>query len=96
MRKTPKRGVNWVFKKILFEYNKFKHKKSKYKEIELEKSNSYFIVVRHFLTYIHSPHAPNRVRIPLTWNFNQAFNHFYTWIPALLHNHFKFELTWRL
>ena len=47
MRKTPKKGVNWVFffleKKI--KHNKFKHKKSKYKEIELEKSNSDFIVV---------------------------------------------------
>ena len=59
MRKTPKRWVNWVFKKNLFKHNKFKHKRSKYKEIELEKSNSNFIVVRHFLAYIHSPQALN-------------------------------------
>ena len=65
MIKTSKNGVNWVFKNI-FEHNKFKHKRSKYKEIELEKSNSDFIVVRHFLTYVHSPQAPNRVRVPLT------------------------------
>ena len=62
MRKTPKRegggGVNWVLN-ILFEHNKFKHNRSKYKEIELEKSNSNFIVVQHFFAYIHSPQAPN-------------------------------------
>ena len=36
------------------------------KEIELENSNSDFIVVRHFLAYVHSPQSPNRVRVPLT------------------------------
>ena len=73
MRKTPKRGVNWVFKN-LFEHNKFKHNKNEYKEIKLEKSNSDFIVVRHFLAYVHFPQAPNRLRVPLTWSFNQASN----------------------
>ena len=60
MRKTPKggEGLNWIFK-ILFEHNKFKHNRSKYKEIELKKSNSDFIVVRHFLAYVHSSQAPN-------------------------------------
>ena len=81
MRKTPKRGVNWVFQK-LFQHNKFKHNRNKYKEIELENSNSDFIVVRHFLVYVHSPQSPNRVRIALTWSFNQAFNLLYTWILA--------------
>ena len=81
MRKTPKRGVNWVFQK-LFQHNKFKHNRSKYKEIKLENSNSDFIVVRHFLAYFHSPQAPNRVRVPLTWSFNQASNLLYTWIPT--------------
>ena len=57
--------MSWVFKNI-FEHNKFKHNRSKYKGIELEKSNSDFIVVRHFLAYIHSPQAPNLVRVPLT------------------------------
>ena len=85
--KTPKRwereggGWNWDFKN-LFKHNKFKHKKSKYKEIRLEKLNSDFIVVWHFIAYVHSSQAPNRVRIPLTWNFNQASNHLYTWILA--------------
>ena len=63
--KHPKRGVNWVFKK-LFKHNKFKHNINKNKEIELENSNSGFIVVRHFLAYVHSPQSFNRVRIPLT------------------------------
>ena len=36
------------------------------KEIELENSNSSFIVVQHFLAYVHSPQSPNRVRVPLT------------------------------
>ena len=80
-RKTPKRGVNWVFQK-LFQHNKFKHNRSKYNEIELENSNSNFIVVQHFLAYVHSPQAPNRVRVPLTWSFNQAFNILYIWIPT--------------
>ena len=65
MRKTPKRGVNWVFQN-LFQHNKFKHNRNKYKEIGLEKSNSDFIVVRHFFAYVHSLQTPNRVRISLT------------------------------
>ena len=65
MSKTPKRGVNWVLKKFVFKHNKFKHKKSKYKEIELEKSNSDFRMVQHFLANIHSPQDPNRVKVPL-------------------------------
>ena len=36
------------------------------KKIELENSNSGFIVVRYFLAYAHSPQSPNRVRVPLT------------------------------
>ena len=58
MRKTLKRGVNWVIQK-LFQHNKFKHNRSKYNEIELENSNSNFIVVQHFFAYVHSPQAPN-------------------------------------
>ena len=65
MRKTPKRGVNWVFQK-LFQHNKFKYNIIKNKEIKLENSNSDFIVVRHFLAYVHSPQSPNRVRVSLT------------------------------
>ena len=63
MRKTPKRGVNWVFQKK-FQHNKFKHIRSKNKEIELEKANSDFIVVQ--LAFVHSPQSPNQVRVPLT------------------------------
>ena len=81
MRKTPKRGVNWVFQK-LFQHNKFKYNIIKNKEIELKNSNSDFIVIRHFLAYIHSPQGPNRVRVPLTWNFNQVSKLLYTWISA--------------
>ena len=33
-----------------------------------------FIVVRHFLAYIHSSQPPNRVKVPLTRSFNQASN----------------------
>ena len=44
---------------IQAQYNK------KNKEIELENSNSDFIVVRHFLAYVHYPQSPNRVRVPL-------------------------------
>ena len=69
------------FKK-LFQHNKFKHNIIKNKEIELENSNSDFIVVRHFLTYVHSPQALNRVRVPLTWSFNQASKLLYTCILA--------------
>ena len=79
--KHPRGG--WIgYLKILFKHNKFKHKINKYKETMLEKSNSNFIVVQHFLGYVHSPQAPNWVRIPLTWSFNQASNHLYTWISA--------------
>ena len=33
-------------------------------------------MVRHFLAYVHSPQPPNRVRVLLTLNFNQASNLF--------------------
>ena len=52
------------FKKFFFKNNKFKHKKYKYKEIRLDKANSDFIVVRHFLAYIHFSQISNRVRVP--------------------------------
>ena len=81
MRKNTQEMVNWVFEK-LFQHNKFKHNRSKYKGIELENSNSDFIVVRHFLAYVHSPQSPNRVRVPLSWSFNQASNLLYTSIPV--------------
>ena len=81
MRKTPKKWVNWVFQK-LFQHNKFKHNIIKNKEIEWENLNLDFIVVRHFLAYVHSPQSPNRVRVSLTWSFNQASNLLYTWILA--------------
>ena len=46
------------FKKIFFKYNKFKQRKHKYKERRLERENSDFIVVQHFLAYVHSPQPP--------------------------------------
>ena len=79
--KHLRRGWIGVFKK-LFQHNKFKHNiiKNKNKEIELENSNSDFIVVRHFPVYVHSPQGLNWVRVPLTWSFNQASKLLYTWI----------------
>ena len=71
--------MNWVFQKV-FQHYKFKHNRSKNNEIELENSNLDFIVVWHFLTYVHFPQVPNRVRVPLTWSFNQTSNFLYTWI----------------
>ena len=59
------------FKKFFFKHNKLKHKKHIYKEIRLEKVNSNFIIV--FLAYIHSPKAPNRVRVPLYLKFHPSF-----------------------
>ena len=64
-KKNTQEGGGLGFSK-LFQHSKIKHNISKYNEIELENSNSDFIVVRHFLAYFHSPQAPNRVRIPLT------------------------------
>ena len=58
MRKTSKRWVNWAFQN-LFQHNKFKYNRNKNKEEELEKANSDFIVIRHFLTYVNSPQSPN-------------------------------------
>ena len=91
------RRVNWVFQK-LFQHNKFKHNIIKNKEIELENSNSDFIVVRHFFTYVHSPQSSNRVRVSLTWNFNQASNLLTLGfrLNGLLHNLFKIQTSWRL
>ena len=74
-KNTQKGGVNWVFLN-LFKHNKFKHNINKNKEIELKNLNSDFIVVQHFLAYVHSPQSPNWVRVPLTWSFNQASNLF--------------------
>ena len=48
--------------------------------MELEKSNSDFIVVRHFLAYVHSPQSPNRVRVQLEASTKLPI--FYTWIPT--------------
>ena len=82
MRKTPKRG--WIgFFKFFFNTTNSSTIEAKNKEIELEKANSDFIVVRHFLAYVHSSQSPNRVRVLLTWFvFNQASNLFYTWISS--------------
>ena len=63
MRKTPKRGVNWVFK-IFFNTTNSSTIEANIKRIELENSNSDFIVIRHFLAYVHSSQSPNRVRVP--------------------------------
>ena len=53
MRKTP-RGGELGFSKI-FPTQQISTIEAKNKKIELEKTNSDFIVVRHFLTYVHSP-----------------------------------------
>ena len=41
MRKAPKRGLNWVFQ-ILFQHNKFKHNRSKNREVEFKESKLRF------------------------------------------------------
>ena len=76
--------MNWSLKKkYIFKHNKIKYKKHKYKEIRLEKSNPDFIVVQHFLAYIHSPQTPNRVRVPhILEASTKLLITFYTWILA--------------
>ena len=73
LRKTPKRGSELSFLKS-FQSQQVQAQYKQNKEIELENSNSGFIVVRYFLAYVHSPQYLNRVRVPLTWSFNQASN----------------------
>ena len=47
--------------------------KHRYKEIKLERANSDFIVVQHFLAYVHSPQAPNQVKVPLYLKLQPSF-----------------------
>ena len=68
-RENTQKGDELGFKKLFFKHNKFNQKKYKYKEIKFEKANSDFIVVPHFLAYVHSPQALNRVRVPLYLKF---------------------------
>ena len=64
-KKNTQEGGELGFLKKLFLHNNYKHNISKNKKIELENSNSSFIVVRHFHAYVHSPQSPNRVRVLL-------------------------------
>ena len=60
------------------------------KEIELENSNSGFIVVRHFLAYVHSPQSPNRVKVEASTKL-PIFLHLDFGSNELLHNIFKIQ-----
>ena len=83
------RGLNWVFLKknsnttnsskrntnikIFFKCNKFKQKKYKYKVIRLERVNLDFIMVQHFLVYVHYPQAPNQIKVSLYLKLQPSF-----------------------
>ena len=73
VKKNTQKGV-WIgfLKSFQSQQNKTKYKQSK--EIEFREFELWFIVVRHFLVYVHSPQPPNWVRVPLTWSFNQDSN----------------------
>ena len=64
----------WIgfFKSFQSQQIQIQYKQSK--EIEFREFKLGFIVVRHFLAYVHSPQPPNRVKVPLTWSFNQTSN----------------------
>ena len=70
VKKNTQKG-RWIrcLKHFSITTNYKQSKDIEFREIKLE-----FIVVRHFLAYVHSPQPPNRVRVPLTWSFNQASN----------------------
>ena len=75
VKKNTPRGVGgWIgfFKSFQSQQIQIQYKQSK--EIEFREFKLGFIVVRHFLAYVHSPQPPNRVKVPLTWSFNQTSN----------------------
>ena len=67
-------GGGWIEFLKSFQSQQIQTQYKQNKEIEFRKIKLGFIVVRHFLAYVHSPQSPNRVRVPLTWSFNQASN----------------------
>ena len=71
-KNTQKRGWIGFLKSFQSQQIQTQYKQSK--DIEFREFKLGSIVVRHFLAYVHSPQPLNRVRIPLTWSFNQASN----------------------
>ena len=64
----------WIGFLKSFQSQQIQTKYKQSKEIEFREFKLGFIVVRHFLAYVHFPQPPNRVRVPLTWSFNHASN----------------------
>ena len=74
VKKNTQKGGGWIRFLKSFQSQQIQTQYKQSKEIEFREFKLGFIVVRHFLTYVHSPQPPNRVRVPLTWSFNQASN----------------------
>ena len=75
VKKNTQKG-GWIGFLKSFQSQQIQTQYKQNKEIEFRKFKLGFIVVRHFLAYVHSPQPPNRVRVLLTLNFNQASNLF--------------------
>ena len=73
VKKNTQKG-GWIGFLKSFQSQQIQTQYKQSKEIEFREFKLGFIVVRHFLTYVHSPQPPNWVRVPLTWSFNQASN----------------------
>ena len=65
VKKNTQKG-GWIEFLKSFQSQQIQTKYKHDKEIEFREFKLRFIVVRHFLAYIHSPQSPNRVRVPLT------------------------------
>ena len=59
-------GGGWIGFLKYFQSQQIQTQCKQNKEIEFREFKLGFIVVRHFLAYVHSPQSPNRVRVPLT------------------------------
>ena len=72
VKKNTQKG-GWIGFLKSFQSQQIQTQYKQNKEIEFRKFKLGFIVW-HFLAYVHSPQPLNRVRVPLTWSFNQASN----------------------
>ena len=73
-RKPPKGGGGWIGFLKYFQSQQIQTQYKQDKVIEFREFKLGFIVVWHFLAYVHFPQSSNRVRVPLTWSFNQVSN----------------------
>ena len=74
VKKNTQKLGGWIWFLKSFQSQQIQTQYKQNKEIEFREFKLGFIVVRHFLAYVHSPQPPNRVRVSLTWSFNQASN----------------------